>query len=122
MGERGQAGLWVLGITLAFISVIVIFMFVVLSPAVQVFNNSLYVQGAQPLLEEINTNATQIDDPTIVNSIDSAVQNSKNGFMMNSEVLNFFYQYAWLFVISICGLVLLLGSRFLVERQVGGAV
>lgn len=105
----------------ALLSVAIIFMFAFLSPTLQVFTTKIYGVG-EPLLEDANTTALTFNDATIKNTVQSSLQASKDTTATQIEVLNFFYQYAWLFVIGLVSLILLLFSRFLVERQVGGAV
>lgn len=118
-----QGGNMMFVFVLILVTVITIFMFVGIAPAVALMNEKIFVLGGQPLIERQNEINSTILDPVIVQSIEEGTQeNAKDAFATNIEVLHFFYQYAWLFVIGITAIVLVLGSRFLVERQVGGAV
>jgi len=104
----------------AIIAIMIIFMFVFLAPALTQYTTKVYL-SAEPILNDANTISDGIVDLAVQDSIKTSLQNSKNTTLTQIEVLGFFYQYAWLFVISISALILLLFSRFLVERQTGGA-
>lgn len=118
MNERGNISFVFVFLLLA---IMIIFMFVFLSPVLQDYTLRMYV-AAEPILNDANTTASGISDTAIKTSIQGALQNSKDSTATQIEVLNFFYQYAWLFVIVLTAFILMLFSRFLVERQAGGAV
>lgn len=118
MDERGNIAFV---FVFALLAIAIVFMFVFLSPALQVYTVKVYT-AAEPVLDDANTISDGIADAQVQTSIKNSLQASKDTTVMQIEVLNFFYQYAWLFVVSITALILLLFSRFLVERQVGGAV
>lgn len=104
-----------------FLAIVIVFMFAFLSPALQIFTEKIYLAG-EPMLIDANTIAGEIQDSQVQTSIRNSLQASKDTTSTQIETLNFFYQYAWVFVLALVSLVLLLFSRFLVERQVGGAV
>lgn len=118
MNEQGNISFVFVFIILA---ITIIFMFAFLSPALQDYTLRVYT-AAEPTLDDANVTAGLIQDTAMRNQIRDALQNSKDTTSTSIEVLNFFYQYAWLFVIALSAIILLLYSRFLVERQVGGAV
>lgn len=118
MNEAGNISFVFVFVILA---ITILFMFVFLSPALQIFTLRVY-DNAEPLLNDANATAQGLDDAAIKGSIESSLQNSKDTTATSVETLNFFYTFAWVFVIAITSFILLLFSRYLVERQVGGAV
>jgi len=102
------------------LTIMVLFMFVLIAPALQVYTIKTF-ESAEPLLDDANTITNGIQDQAIANSIRGSLQASKDTTTTQVDALSFFYQYAWLFVIGLIALILLLFSRSLVERQVGGA-
>lgn len=104
------------------LAITIIFMFAFLAPTLQEYTLEVYT-AAEPILEDANATAQLINDSAIKTSIETSLQESKNTTATQIEILGFFYQYSWLFVIAITSFILLLFSRFLVERQsIGGAV
>ena len=96
------------------------FAFALISPMLITYTTKVFA-SAEPILNDANTITNDITDPAVANSIRSSLQASKDTTTMQIEVLSFFYQFAWLFVVGLVSLILLLMSRFLVERQTGGA-
>lgn len=118
MNQNGNIALFLSFIFLTIV-VVVTFMFVVLAPAMQSYYARIYVIG-EPLIQDANTTTNTFEDLTVANNLRDTLQDQKDDVSLVVEVLGLLNKYAWLFVIVIVSLVFLLGSRALVERQVGG--
>lgn len=98
---------------------VIMFGFVFISPALQTYTTKIYAV-AEPLLDDANaTTVNDISDAGIKKEIQDTLQASKDTTATQIGALNFFYQYAWIFVLAIISFILVIYSRFLVERQQG---
>lgn len=106
------------GLVFIFIFIVVTFMFVVLAPAMQSYTSRVY-QAAEPLIDDANTVSDTFKDPATTTIFQNTLGDQKESFSLQIEVLGVLNTYAWLIVLIITGLILLIYSRFLVERGVG---
>lgn len=118
MNENGNISF---AFILIIIGVVVTFMFIVIAPAMQSYLTKVYAAG-EPLIEDANSNAQTFGDSNVKNLMTGTLQDQKDSVSLQIEVLGLFYKFGWLFVLVISAILLLLFSRFLVERNAGGAV
>lgn len=100
-------------------AVLITFVFVILSPALQNFNTNMYVVSEKI----INTNkqdAQSIQEESIKQDILDTYNGQLDSMQLNVDVLGSLYKYAWLIILLLFALVLYLFTRQNVELGVAG--
>lgn len=116
LGKRGTVALYLTFIVSA-ITIIVIT--AVVAPLGTLFNSKLYVAG-EGILLQANESMSQIQDPTVRQAVQNATASALSAGEENIVVTTDLFQYAWIIVIVLVGLITFLFSRRLVEYGYGG--
>lgn len=114
--KRGQAGLYVAFIFVAFIIVTLAAIF---APIGVEFTIQLYAAGEEIWLDA-QEDITQINNADIRNALNDTISAARAATTTNVEVLGAFFQYGWILVLVLSGLVVYLLTRRLVEVGGGG--
>ena len=117
MNNKGNIMFFFSFISVAFVLLLI---FTVGTTLVISMNTSMY-EAAEEILIDANTTIQSIADPTIKAEIQSANDTSLDSIqetIMTNELL---FQYSWLIILFVIGLMFFIFSRTMVERQ-GGAV
>jgi uncharacterized protein (UPF0333 family) len=93
----------------------------VLAPMGVLMNTELYAAGNEIMLEA-NESIAKIDDANVRNSIyavtDQALDAQQNNIEVNADI----FQYGWVFIIILSGIVVFMFTRKTVEVQTGGFI
>lgn len=110
-GKRGQVILWFVFVIMAFVIIVIS---AVLAPAGVQFTTVSYLAGEKILnnsLDDINN----IQDEAIKASINGTVNSAKAATEDNIAVNSAIFQYGWIIVVVLVGLVLFMLTRQLVD-------
>ena len=98
-------------------ALLVIFIAAIFAPAMVMFNAEAYKAGEDMLLKA-NDSIQGISDPNVRASVtanlNSAFTAAENNININADI----FQYGWVFVVILVGVIFFLGSRKIIE--VGG--
>ena len=111
MKKKGNITLFFVYMMAALVVVLIAAFF---APMGVMFNTEMYLAG-QDIYERANESIADIDNATIRNSIIATVNSGYANAENNIEVNNAIFQYGWILVILVVGLVIFLYSRRLVE-------
>ena len=100
--------------TFVVLGIILIFLFAVGIPLMQVANVEFYAAGEQIINSSQNT-TSEIRDVNARTTIQSAYNAQLDSIEGQVDVLSVFFQYGWIIIIFIIALVLFLASRQQVE-------
>ena len=114
--KKGTIGLY---ITFFILAVLVITIGAVLAPMGVLFNTEMLLAG-EDIMMMANDSISSINNETIRNSIQSILSSGMSNVQNNIEVNSDLFQYSWLFVLLITGLVIFIASRRLIETQSKG--
>lgn len=116
MNKRGTIMLY---ISFFILAVIIILLAAILAPLGVQFNSQMYETGEEILLDA-NETIKNIDDSTVRGQIQTSLSNAIDAQQNNIEVNAAIFQYGWVFVVILTGLVLFIYARRLIE--VGGGL
>ena len=85
------------------------------------FSTEMYMAGEQ-LLADSNVSIQNIADTTVRDQITGVISSAMNAQTNNITVSSNLYQYSWVFVLILVGLVSFLYTRRLVEYGGGGLI
>lgn len=117
LNEKGQLSFFIIFIILVF-TILVTFVF--FAPLLIDFNTRIYA-SANDILADANVVASQIDDPATQAQFQSAISSSANSIPEQTEILSFFFQYAWIILVVAVTMAIYLYTRRSVETQGGMA-
>jgi len=104
--KKGSIGLVLVFIMLSFF---LLFLFAIAIPMLMEVNDSFY-SAAGDILSSIDTSQYPAEAQT-------AIDNAYNSIPQSQQILSFFFQYSWLFIILVLGLVIYLFSRTIIETD-----
>ena len=100
-----------------FIGIILLFLFAVANPLLINISSSFY-QAGEDILEESGGVIDTISDASVRAELNGMVDAAQESTTDNIEVLTFFYQYGWIFVIVITCFVIFVIARKQVEVDI----
>lgn len=117
-GKKGQA---VLYITFFISALIIIVIAAVLAPMGVQFSTVMFTEG-ESILANAQPDIDAIQDTDIQAAINASVASAKEAGSTNIQVNSAMYQYAWVLVIILAGVIFFLQTRRLIEVGAGGFV
>lgn len=99
------------------VSIIMIVLFAFAIPLILATNIGLYGAG-DDIMDKIDLGT--INDAGIRTAINDSLTTARASTADNVSILSSFFQYSWLIIIVILGLIMFLYSRRIIETQVGG--
>lgn len=114
--KRGQAGLYV---AFMFVAFIIIILAAIFAPMGVLFTTQLYAAGEEIFLDA-QADLDNIQNATIRAALNSTMNAATTATTTNVEVLSATFQYGWILVLVLAGLVVYLLTRRLVEVGGGG--
>jgi predicted PurR-regulated permease PerM len=100
-----------------FLAAILIFFFAVGIPMLININVEFYAAGEDVLDSSLNVIDT-IQDSSVKSQLQSSVQAAKDATTDNVDILSFFFQYGWIFLIVIVAMVMFMKARQSIETDV----
>lgn len=116
--KKGQAVLYVYFFIAA---IIIVTIAAVFAPMGVLFNSKMYTAGESIMLKA-QDEISGIQDASVRASINETVQQALDAGQNNIEVNAAIFQYGWVFVLILTGLIVFLQTRRLVEVGAGGFV
>lgn len=116
--KRGSISIYVTFITVA---IFVVLIGAVFAPMGILFNTEMFKAG-EGILNRSSDSIAGIQDVEVRNSVLGITQSAKDSYETNVEVNGALFQYSWLIVLVLTGLVLFLFTRRIVEFQGGGSI
>lgn len=113
MNQNGSISFVIYFVVLAFITLT---LFVFLFPLVMNLNTAFALAG-EPLLAQQSELAAGIEDATVKAQVESMIVSEKGVLPQITEILAFFFQYAWILIIFICIMALYIYTRNSVEAE-----
>lgn len=83
------------------------------------FNTTLWAEG-ESILIDANETAANINDTGVRNELQNTFASAAEAKTENTNILASLYQYGWIFVIVVAGLVFFLLTRQTIETRQGG--
>lgn len=117
-GKKGNVSLYLVFIITA---LVIILIAAVLAPMGVLVNVKLYAAGEQILLDA-NESIASIQDTDVRSAVYSDVGAALDSAENNIEVNANIFQYSWVFVLLLTGLVLFIFTRSLTEINRGGII
>lgn len=117
-GKKGQITPYIVFIIM---SLTIITLGAVFSPMGTQFSTQLYAAGESVLLKA-NESIAQIQDENVKARFYESVGNALDSQEQNVSITTGMYQYSWIIVLVLAGLVLFLFTRSIVEYTGGGVV
>ena len=111
---KNKRGTIMLYITFIILAVIIITISAVVAPMGVLFNTKMYQVGEQIILDA-NESISAIDNSTVRTNLQTMFSNALGNTENNIEVNNSIFQYGWIIVLVLTGLVLFIYTRRLVE-------
>lgn len=108
-------------IVFIFMAVIIVVVASVVAPMGVLFNTEM-VRAGEDILLQANESMALIQNTTVRNAVQSSTAAALSAGQNNIEVNNSVFQYSWVVVLVIGGLVVFLYSRRLVEYGAGGFI
>ncbi len=100
-------------------AVLITFVFVIVSPALQNFNTNMYAVS-ESIINMNKSDAEKIQETSIKQDIQETYDGQLESMQLNIEVLGSLYKYAWLIILLLFALVLYLFTRQNVELGAAG--
>lgn len=116
INKKGQISIYVF---FMFIAIIIIVIAGVLAPMGVLFNTKM-LQAGESILNKSMDEIEGINDPTIRTQINDSVYSAIDASADNIEVNAGLFQYSWLLILGLTGLVVFLFSRRVVEISGSG--
>ena len=99
-----------------FLAAIGVFLFSIGIPFTIDFSTELINAGDDIISNTINK-VNDIDNPEIRERLTATLNNAQEAKSTNIEILSFFYQYAWVWIILLITFVIFIGVRKIVETN-----
>jgi len=115
MRKKAQVSMYV---SWFFVSALIIAIAAVLAPAGIRFNTELYSAG-EDILENSFDSIEGIQDENVRTAVNASVVEAQQATTDNIDILGAMYQYGWVVVLVISGIIFFLYSRRIVEYQQG---
>lgn len=116
MKKKGNVTLY---ITFIIVSLVIILITAILAPLGADISSKLFLAGEQLLLDS-NETISQISNTEVKDTLTTSFDNAIQAGSMNIQVTTDLYQYAWVFILILSGIIIFLISRQLVEVSKGG--
>lgn len=100
-----------------FLFVVTVFLFAVAIPMTLNINTAFFSMGDDMLEQGLN-NIQGIEDPDVQNSVEGTLNSAKDSFSQQANILGFFAQYGWIFVIIIILFIIVIAARKQVESEI----
>jgi len=117
-GSRKKKGTVMLYITFIIASIFIVLIGAVFAPMGILFNVKMFEAG-EMILNNSQSEINHIQDAAIRNEINATITSAKAAHLDNIEVLGALYQYSWIFVIILTGLIVFIYTRRLTEYNTG---
>lgn len=118
MNKKGQVSIYVAFIIAA---VFIVIISAVFAPMGVKFNTEMYRAG-EKILASTNESIAQIQNETIRTEVMSAIHTAQLASVDNIEINADIFQYGWVVIIILVGLIVFLYTRRLTELGAGGLV
>lgn len=119
MFKKNKKGTITLFIVFLITGVILITITAFVAPMMIKFNTKLYQEG-EDIIRSSNSSIQAIQDDTARTRIEGITNGGLAASLFNIEANNMLFQYGWIFVLALTGLVIFLYTRRLVEY--GGGI
>jgi hypothetical protein len=119
MNKKAQLTIFIVFIVTA---IVIIVIAAVLAPLGVLLNTKFYAEAEKMYDKALEDHVSEIQNTTIKNQITATLNSGLAAQTNNIEVNNALFQYSWVFMVLITGLVLFLVTRRLVEFQGGGFI
>jgi len=116
--KKGQIALYISFIILA---IILVLLGAVFGPMGALFTVEMFAAGEEILIMA-NETANNISDPNIRAALTGTLTAATEATQMNVDVNAGLFQYSWILIIALAGLVIFLNTRRLVEFGGGGFI
>lgn len=116
--KKDKKGVVVLYFIFLIVAIFIIFVAAFAAPMGVLFNTELYKAGEDIMLQA-NESISGIQNDTVRSQIQTVVSGGLAATQNNIEVNNALFQYGWIVVLVLAGLVIFLFTRSLVELQTG---
>lgn len=116
---KGKKGVMTLYISLFFIVVIILILAVFIAPMGIKFTSEVYAAGEDIMLSA-NETIQSIQNETVRTEINDMMNEALDSAEFNIQVNTDFFQYSWVFVILLAGIITFMYARQIVVFQGGG--
>ena len=116
MKKKGNVALY---ITFWIVATVIILLTAVLAPLGGRISSEFFLAG-EGLLLDSNETISQIQDENVKSTLTRSFNEATQAAELNIQVSTDLYQYAWVFLLILTGIIVFLLSRQLVEVQRGG--
>lgn len=116
--KKGQVSFY---FSFIIVALIVIVISAVLAPMGVLFNTRMYEAGEDILLQA-NASLSGINDPTVRAAIGNVTTEALDATVTNITVNSDIFQYGWILVIALAGIVIFIFTRRTIEYGGGGFV
>lgn len=103
------------------LAIVIVTITAVFAPMGVLFNTEMYKAGEDILLQS-NKSISEISDTAVKAEVQAVIAEAKSDAQTNIEVNADLFQYGWILLISIVGIVLFIYARQLVEYGGGSLV
>lgn len=114
MKQFGKKGTVSLYITFMVLAIVIVLIAAVFAPMGVLFNTKMFTAGEDIMLKA-NASISDINDATVRTQVYDTIDSGLDGVQNNINVNNAIFQYGWVFILVIAGLVIFIYSRRLVE-------
>lgn len=117
-GKRAVVGLY---ITFFIMAVLIVVIAGVLAPMGVLFNARMMEAGVD-ILNDANVSISNIDDAGVRSAVRNVTEEAIGAGTTNIEMQSDLFQYSWVFIVVLAGIVVFMITRRLVEYGGGGFV
>ncbi len=103
------------------VALIVVVISAVLAPMGVLFNTRMYIAG-ESILRQSNATLSEIHDATVREAIGNVTTEALAATQTNITVNSDIFQYGWILVIALAGIVIFIFTRRTIEYSGGGFV
>lgn len=100
-----------------FLAVVLVVLFGVATPMLIDISAALYRAG-EPALDDAQNWIDQIENATVKDQIQDALDSSRDSLPQQIDILAFFYQYGWVIIIVVTLFVIFMATRVQVEQEI----
>lgn len=118
MSRRGQIAIYIYFIVLA---IFILLIGAVFAPMGVLFNVKMYEAGEQIMLQA-NDSISNIQDDAVRTQVQAVIDTGLSDVQTNIEVNSDIFQYSWVLMLGVTGMVAFLLTRRIVEFNQGGLV
>lgn len=117
--KRGQVTLF---LTFMVLAIFIVVLGALFAPMGVLFNEKMYEAGEEIMLQANASAIKNINDATVRNSITNVISTGLEQTENNIDVNTTIFQYSWVILLLVTGLVVFLQSRRMVEYGAGGFI